>query len=93
LFTCELIWWLKRICNYETQQSVSRKGDILKILKTGTLVVSALVALAGLIWMAQGAGYFPYPAESFMLNQTPWIWRGAMTTLVGVVGIVVARRL
>jgi hypothetical protein len=65
----------------------------LKIIKTGTLVVSALVTLAGLIWMAQGAGYFPYPAESFMLNQTPWIWRGAMTAVVGVIGIVVSRRM
>ncbi len=57
------------------------------ILKTGLMVVSVLITLAGVIWMGQGSGYFPYPASSFMINQSPWIWRGALVAAVGVVGI------
>jgi hypothetical protein len=30
---------------------------------------------AGLIvFVAQGSGYFPHPAESFMINQTRWVY-------------------
>ena len=50
--------------------------------------LGGLLVLIGLVWMGQGSGYFPYPAESFMIDQSPWIYRGA---LVGVVVIVLAR--
>ncbi|MBY5348900.1 hypothetical protein HFO96_16425 [Rhizobium leguminosarum] len=33
-------------------------------------VVGLLMILLGLIWIAQGSGYFPYPASSFMINQS-----------------------
>jgi hypothetical protein len=33
--------------------------------------LAALLILGGLVWMGQGSGYFPYPAESFMIDQTP----------------------
>ncbi|MBB4954451.1 hypothetical protein H4S14_002928 [Agrobacterium vitis] len=43
------------------------------------LTVIGVVAVAiGLLWMAQGAGIFPYPSSSFMINQTPWILRGGL---------------
>lgn len=65
----------------------------MKIARLGLLALCALVALAGVIWMGQGSGYIPYPAQSFMINQTPWIWRGALTALAGIIGFVVVRRL
>ena len=65
----------------------------MKIVKRGLLIVGALAMLAGIIWMGQGSGYFPYPAQSFMINQTPWIWRGAALAVLGVVGVVVSRRM
>jgi hypothetical protein len=65
----------------------------MKILKAILLVLSALATLAGLTWMGQGSGYFPYPASSFMIDQTPWIWRGAVVALLGVVGFVWLRRI
>ncbi len=65
----------------------------MKIVRLGLLVLCALVVLAGVIWMGQGSGYFPYPAQSFMINQTPWIWRGALVALGGLIGFVVVRRL
>jgi hypothetical protein len=61
-------------------------------MKRGLLVLSALATIAGLTWMGQGSGYFPYPASSFMIDQTPWIWRGAVTAILGVFGIVWSRR-
>jgi hypothetical protein len=65
----------------------------LKITKTWILVLGVLLALAGLTWMGQGSGYFPYPAQSFMINQSPWILRGALTAIAGVIAIVVSRRM
>ncbi len=54
--------------------------------------LGGLLALVGLVWMGQGSGYFPYPAESFMIDQSPWIYRGALVAIVGVVVIALARR-
>ena len=55
-------------------------------------VLGELLVLIGLIWMGQGSGYFPYPAESFMIDQSPWIYRGALVAVVGVVVVALARR-
>ncbi|MGA1801033.1 hypothetical protein [Rhizobium sp. HT1-10] len=51
-----------------------------------------LLVIAGLTWAAQGSGYFPYPASSFMIDQRPWIFRGAMTALCGALAIAWSRR-
>ena len=55
-------------------------------------ILGGLLVLIGLVWMGQGSGYFPYPAESFMIDQTPWIYWGALAALVGLAVIVLARR-
>jgi hypothetical protein len=65
----------------------------MKIVKLGILILGVLVTLVGLNWMGQGSGYFPYPSTSFMVNQTPWILRGAIVSVVGRVGIFLSRRL
>ena len=62
-------------------------------MKNGLLIVGILALLCGLIWFAQGAGYFPYPASSFMINQTPWIYIGLAVAAVGIVIIFAARKL
>jgi hypothetical protein len=56
-------------------------------------VVGSLLVLLGLIWIGQGSGYFPYPAESFMINQTPWIYWGLLVAVIGLVVIVISRKL
>jgi hypothetical protein len=38
------------------------------------IVIGMILLLAGLVFMGQGSGYFPYPAESFMISQTRWIF-------------------
>ena len=65
----------------------------MKIVKLGFLVIGMLATLAGLIWMGQGAGIIRYPANSFMIDQTPWIWRGAMVVVASVIGVWISRRL
>jgi len=61
-------------------------------MKTALSVIGALIAVAGLIWAAQGAGWFPYPASSFMVDNSRWIWIGLATALGGVIVIAIARR-
>ena len=65
----------------------------MKIAKTGLLVIGVLATVVGLIWMGQGAGYIRYPETSFMIDQSPWIWRGALVAMAGVIGVVVSRKL
>jgi hypothetical protein len=43
--------------------------------------------------MGQGSGYFPYPAVSPMINQSQWIWWGALLAACGVAAMAVSRRI
>ena len=71
--------------------SLDAKG--ISSMKTVLTIIGALATLLGLIWMAQGTGIFPYPEQSFMINQTPWIWYGAGLAAVGAVVVWWSRRL
>lgn len=55
-------------------------------------IVGGLMLLLGLVWIGQGSGYFPYPASSFMINQTPWIYWGLLVAAAGVVVLFMSRR-
>jgi MYXO-CTERM domain-containing protein len=55
-------------------------------------IIAVLAVLMGVIWMAQGTGIFPYPASSFMINQSPWILNGALLALAGLAALYVLRR-
>jgi hypothetical protein len=61
-------------------------------MKTLLVVVGVIVLLMGLVFMGQGSGYFPYPAESFMISQTRWVYYGAAIAVVGLFIVVFARR-
>lgn len=54
-------------------------------------VFACLCLLIGLVWMGQGSGYFPYPASSFMIDQTPWILYGGLVCLAGLALLFVSR--
>jgi hypothetical protein len=56
-----------------------------------TAIGIALV-LMGLVFIGQGSGYFPYPAESFMISQTRWVYYGAAIAVAGLLVIIFARR-
>lgn len=61
-------------------------------MKTVLLIVGILATLMGLLWTAQGTGLFPYPASSFMVARTPWIWRGVALAVLGALTILWSRR-
>jgi hypothetical protein len=65
----------------------------MRLLKIILLVVGVLAVLIGLIWIGQGTGYFPYPASSFMIDQMPWAYRGAVLAVLGLVAMIVSRRM
>jgi hypothetical protein len=62
-------------------------------MRTAMLIVGIAVALIGLLWIGQGAGWVHWPASSFMIDQRPWIARGAIVTAVGVILIAVRSRI
>lgn len=64
----------------------------MKFLKLALSVIGALLIVLGLLWIGQGSGAFPYPATSFMINQTPWIINGTVVAIIGIVLVWGARR-
>jgi len=61
-------------------------------MRTGFLVVGLFTVLMGLVWVAQGSGYFPYPASSFMIDNQRWIFIGLATVVAGAALIAWSRR-
>jgi len=61
-------------------------------MKTLLMLVGLFVLAAGLFFMGQGSGYIPWPAESFMISATRWVYYGAGIAAVGVALMVLARR-
>jgi hypothetical protein len=61
-------------------------------MKTLFTIIGAALLAMGVLWACQGAGLIRWPAESFMIDARPWIYYGAVTALVGLVVLVVARR-
>jgi hypothetical protein len=70
---------------------LSLSGFIMQVLRISLTVLGVLLTLIGVIWIGQGSGYFPYPASSFMINQSPWMLRGALLAIAGLAMIFVAR--
>ncbi len=65
----------------------------MRLARPALLILGIVAALMGLLWIGQGSGVFPYPKSSFMISQSPWIWRGAVLAVAGLAAIVVSRRL
>ena len=61
-------------------------------MRTPLTILGVILVLAGLVWMGQGSGYFPYPRESFMISEVQWVYYGGLTAVVGLALIVLARR-
>jgi hypothetical protein len=61
-------------------------------MKTALTLIGIIALAMGLLWVGQGSGYIPWPASSFMISQTKWIYYGGALAVVGIVLIVAARR-
>jgi uncharacterized membrane protein len=57
------------------------------------IALGVLLFLIGLLWIGQGLGYVHWPRSSFMLDQRVWADRGAIAAVLGLLLILVARRL
>jgi hypothetical protein len=55
------------------------------------LIVGIAAVLMGLLWVGQGAGLINWPSSSFMIDQRPWVTRGAILTVIGLVLIGASR--
>ena len=62
------------------------------MIRTALIVVGVLMAAMGLLWIGQGLGYIHWPASSFMIDQRPWVMRGAALAVAGLVVVLLARR-
>lgn len=57
------------------------------------LLLPGLIALLiGLVWIGQGTGVLPYPAESFMIDDSRWARNGAVLAIVGIGMVAYSRR-
>jgi hypothetical protein len=61
-------------------------------MRNAMTIIGALIAIAGLIWAAQGAGWFPYPRTSFMIDNSRWIWIGLATAAGGAAVALLAQK-
>ena len=61
-------------------------------MKSAMLIVGIFAVLMGLLWIGQGLGLIQWPASSFMIDQRPWVTRGVLLALVGLVVIAWSRR-
>ncbi len=55
------------------------------------MIAGVIGLLFGLLFLGQGTGYFPYPRSSFMVDQSPWAYRGVGLAALGVAAILVSR--
>ena len=60
-------------------------------MQTLLTIVGIILLIAGVVFMGQGSGYFPYPRSSFMISETRWIYYGGAIAVVGLLIIIVAR--
>lgn len=61
-------------------------------MKSVLLILGIAAVLMGLLWIGQGTGLVNWPVSSFMIEQRPWITRGAILTVVGVILIAASRK-
>jgi hypothetical protein len=60
-------------------------------MRPAALIVGILAVLMGLLWIGQGAGIIHWPASSFMIDQRPWVARGGILAVVGLILIAASR--
>ncbi len=61
-------------------------------MRTALVILGIMLLIAGLVFVGQGSGYFPYPASSFMIRETNWVYYGGGIAIVGLLLIFLGRR-
>ena len=60
-------------------------------MRSGGIVLGALMVLGGMVWIAQGLN-LPFAPQSFMTADRLWVLIGAVTAVAGVVVVGWARQ-
>ena len=60
-------------------------------MKSVLLIIGVAAVLMGLLWIGQGTGLVHWPASSFMIDQRPWVTRGVILAVVGLMLIATSR--
>ena len=55
-------------------------------------IIGIAALLTGALWIGQGIGVVDWPRSSFMIDQRPWAWRGAVLAVVGIGLLLWSRR-
>ncbi len=59
-------------------------------MRTLVTIFGAILLIAGIVFIGQGSGFFPYPASSFMINEARWVYYGAAIAVAGAVILIAA---
>jgi hypothetical protein len=54
-------------------------------------IFGMLVLVLGVLFMAQGSGYLPWPAKSFMVGDRNWVFYGGAIAAIGLLLIFASR--
>jgi hypothetical protein len=61
-------------------------------MKSLLIIIGLPMLAAGVLFMGQGSGVIPWPAESFMISQTRWVYYGGVIAIAGLVLAILGRR-
>ncbi|HTM63250.1 MAG TPA: hypothetical protein VL360_01965 [Gammaproteobacteria bacterium] len=61
-------------------------------MRNSLLIAGIIIMFSGIFWSLQGLGIIPWPASSFMINQTQWVYYGGITAFIGLIVILYSRR-
>lgn len=61
-------------------------------MKTALTLIGIMALAMGLLWTGQGLGFVRWPASSFMIDETTWVYYGGGMAVVGILLIVFAQR-
>jgi len=56
------------------------------------LLMGIILLAAGLLFVGQGLGLIRWPASSFMIDETRWIYYGGGIAVAGLVLVIISRR-
>ena len=61
-------------------------------MKTPLVLIGITAFAGGLLFVGQGLGYIRWPASSFMIGASEWVYYGGAIAFVGFLLIIIARR-
>jgi hypothetical protein len=61
-------------------------------MKSLIMLLGFAAMATGLLFAGQGLGYIRWPASSFMINDTSWVYYGGAIAAVGLILVATARR-